>query len=66
VDVAVDSQRNVYIVDEKSGVWIFTYEGRHLTTVMDDSLGKPRALTLMPDGAILVYDDKQDRVVRFH
>jgi TolA-binding protein len=65
-DIAIDPQRNAYLVDEQSGVWIFSPEGRLLTTVSDDSIRKPQALTLAPDGAILVYDEKQDRVVRFH
>ncbi|MBN2370188.1 MAG: tetratricopeptide repeat protein [Vicinamibacteria bacterium] len=65
VDMAIDPQRNLNILDERSGVWILTPEGRLLASIGGDSLGKPQALALSPDGAILVYDGKLDRVVRF-
>lgn len=64
-DVAVDPFRNIYLADEEAGVVVLSPEGRLLATVGQGELQKPRALTLDESGAIIVYDDKDRRLVRF-
>jgi DNA-binding beta-propeller fold protein YncE len=63
-DVAVDAFRNVYVADEEGGVSVFDPEGRPFFTLGAD-LGKPTALALDRTGAVLVYDDRADAVVRY-
>lgn len=63
-DVAVDPFRNAYVADEEGAVYVFSPQGQLLTT-LSDGLRRPKALTLDADGAVLVYDDKAERVVRF-
>lgn len=65
VDVAVDSMRNTYLADEEAGVLVFSAQGELLTTVTAEDMKRPRALTLDASGAILVYDDKLERILRF-
>lgn len=65
VDVAVDAFRNLYVLDEEAGAFVFTPQGQLLTTVGVGELKKARAVTLDPSGAMLVYDDKLERIVRF-
>jgi TolA-binding protein len=65
VDVAVDPMRNTYVVDEEAGVLLFSPDGKLLTTLMADDVKRPKAVTLDPAGAVLVYDDKLERIVRF-
>jgi hypothetical protein len=65
VDLAVDPFRNVYVLDEEAGVFVFNPQGQLLATVGAGTLRKGRALALDPAGALLVYDDKQQRIVRF-
>jgi hypothetical protein len=65
VDVAVDPMRNTYVVDEEAGVLLFSPEGKLLTTLVADDVKRPKAVTLDPAGAVLVYDDKLERIVRF-
>jgi hypothetical protein len=64
-DVAVDAARNLYISDEEAGVLVVSPNGKLLTTVSGEALKRAKALTLDPSGAILAYDDKAQRVVRF-
>ena len=64
-DVAVDAARNLYISDEEAGVLVVSANGKLLTTVSGEALKRAKALTLDPSGAILAYDDKAQRVVRF-
>ena len=64
VDVAVDPFRNIYIADAEGGVFVFGPGGQLLTLVTGE-LRRPRALTLEADGALLVYDDKAERVLRY-
>jgi len=64
VDVAVDAFRNVYVADGEGGVFVFGPAGQ-LLTVLTGELRRPRALTLESDGALLVYDDKAEKVLRF-
>jgi TolA-binding protein len=65
VDIAVDAFRNTYIADEESGVLVFSPQGQLLTTVGAADVRKLRAVTLDPSGALLVYDDKLQRILRF-
>jgi TolA-binding protein len=65
VDIAADAFSNLYIVDRKSGVYVFAPAGRLLAVVGRDELQRPTAIALEPSGALLVYDDKQRRVLRF-
>jgi TolA-binding protein len=64
-DVAVDPLRNLYVADEEGGVYVFSPQGQLLTVLAREELRKPRALTLDPNGALLVYDDRLQKVVRF-
>jgi outer membrane protein assembly factor BamD (BamD/ComL family) len=65
VDVAMDPQRNAYVADEEGSVLVFSPQGQLLTSLAGEAVRKPRALTLDPSGAVLVYDEKAQRVVRF-
>ncbi len=65
VDLAVDPFRNVYVADEELGVLVFDPHGKPLTTVASPELRRPKALTLDATGAVLVYDDRAERVLRY-
>ena len=65
VDVAVDAFQNIYVVDEDAGVLVFSPQGQLLATVGAQDLRKPTAVTIDPAGAVLVYDDKAQKVLRF-
>ncbi len=65
VDAAVDSFRNTYVADEEAGVLVFNLAGQLLATIAGEEIRKPRALTLDPSGAVLVYDDRTQKVQRF-
>ena len=64
VDVAIDSFRNTYIADAEGGVFVFDGQGK-LLTILTGELRRPRALTLEADGALLVYDEKAERILRY-
>lgn len=64
VDVAVDAFRNTYVADEEGFVYLFSPQGQLIATISGE-LRKPRALTIDPAGAVLVYDEKQERVLRY-
>lgn len=64
-DIALDPARNLYVADEETGVMVFSPDGRLLTALSGEELRRPRALTLEPAGALLVYDGKSQKVVRF-
>jgi hypothetical protein len=64
VDVAVDPFRNTYVADEEGAVYAFAPSGQLLTSISGE-LRKPKALTLDPAGAILVYDEKHEKVLRY-
>jgi sugar lactone lactonase YvrE len=65
VDVAVDAMRNTYVVDEEAGVLLFSPQGQLLATLAAEDMKRPRAMTLDPSGAVLIYDDKLERILRF-
>jgi hypothetical protein len=64
-DVAVDPARNLYVADEEAGVLVISPQGKLLLALTGDALRQPKAIALEPNGAILVYDAKAERVLRF-
>lgn len=65
VDVAVDAFRNLYVADEELGVLVFSPQGQPLATIASPELQRPRAVALDATGAVLVYDDRAERVLRY-
>ncbi len=65
VDVAVDSCRNLYVADEGGTVFVLSSQGQLLTTIAGPELRRPAALTLDPAGAVYVYDEKAERILRY-
>jgi sugar lactone lactonase YvrE len=65
VDLAVDPFRNVYVAEEEGGVLVFSPQGQLLATIGAADLRRPRAIALDAAGALLVYDDRLQRVARF-
>jgi TolA-binding protein len=65
VDVAVDPFRNSYVADEEGAVQIFSPSGQLLASLTGPELKKPRALTLDPTGAVLVWDERAEKVLRY-
>ncbi len=65
VDAAVDPFRNTYVADEEGLVQIFNEKGQPLATLTGPEMKRPRALTLEANGAVLVYDDRAEKVLRF-
>ena len=65
VDVAVDAFRNLYVADEEAGVHVFNPQGQLVTTIASPELRRARALTLDASGAVLVYDERAQRVLRY-
>jgi TolA-binding protein len=65
VDVAVDPFRNTYVADEDAGVLVFSPQGQLLAALAGPEVRKAKAVTLDPAGAVLVYDDKAERILRF-
>jgi hypothetical protein len=64
-DVAVDAFRNLYVADEDLGVLVFNSQGQPLTTITSPELRRPKALTMDATGAVLVWDDRAERVLRY-
>jgi outer membrane protein assembly factor BamD (BamD/ComL family) len=64
-DVAVDAFRNLYVAEEEGGVLVFDPQGQLLVTIASPELKRPRAVTLDATGAVLVYDDRTERVLRY-
>jgi len=64
-DVAVDAFRNLYVADEEIGVLVFNPQGQLLATIASPEMKRPRAVTLDATGAVLVYDDRAERVLRY-
>ncbi len=66
VDIAVDSELNLYVADQRAGVFVLDRDGKLLATLGGAQLKEPVAVTLGRDGAVLVYDKKARQVFRFH
>ena len=64
-DVAVDAFRNLYVADEEVGVLLFNPQGQPIATIASPELRRPRALALDATGAVLVYDGRAERVLRY-
>jgi TolA-binding protein len=64
-DVAFDAVRNIYVADEDEGVVVFNPQGELFFKISGPPMKKPIAITLDPAGAVLVYDDGQDRILRY-
>lgn len=64
-DVAVDAFRNLYVADEEAGVLVYGPQGQLLTTIASPELRRAKAVTLDATGAVLVYDDRAERVLRY-
>jgi len=64
VDVAVDAFRQTYVADQEGGVLVFSPQGKLLTT-LGGGATRPTAVALDSSGAVLVYDDKTEHVVRY-
>ena len=65
VDVAVDPFRNLYVADEEMGVLIFSPQGQLLATLTGPELRRPKAVALEATGAVLVWDDRAEKVLRY-
>jgi TolA-binding protein len=65
VDVAVDPFRNLYVADQEGAVHVLSSQGQLLTSITSPELKKPVAVTLDPSGAVLVYDEKAEKILRF-
>ena len=64
-DVAVDAFRNLYVADEEGGVLVFNPQGQPLATITSPEMRRPRAVAVDATGAVLVYDDRAERVLRY-
>jgi sugar lactone lactonase YvrE len=64
-DVAVDAFRNLYVADEETGVQVYNPQGQLLATIAGPELRRARAIALDATGAVLVYDDRAQRVLRY-
>ena len=64
-DIAVDAFRNLYVADEEIGVLVYNLQGQLLVTVASPELRRARALALDATGAVLVYDERAQRVLRY-
>jgi outer membrane protein assembly factor BamD (BamD/ComL family) len=64
-DAAVDPMRNLYVADEEGAVFVFSPQGQLLTTLSGGELRKPAAIALDPSGALLVYDGRAEKVLRY-
>ena len=64
-DIAVDSVRNIYVADEEEGVVVFNPQGELFFKLGGSELEKAVAITLDDSGAVLVYDDGSERILRY-
>ena len=62
--MTVDPFRQTYVADQEGAVLVFSPQGKLLATLGGAGL-RPTAVTLDASGAVLVYDDKAERVVRY-
>jgi hypothetical protein len=53
------------VADEEGAVQVFNEKGQLLATLAGAEMKRPRALTLDATGAVLVYDDRLEKVLRF-
>jgi TolA-binding protein len=65
VDVAIDAFSNLYVADEDQGIFVLSPRGELMTTIGASDLKKSRAVAVDLAGAVLVYDDRTESLVRF-
>jgi hypothetical protein len=65
VDVAGGPFRNLFVADEEQGVRVFDTKETRFATRAGPELRRARAVALDATGAVLVYDDRAERVVRY-
>jgi outer membrane protein assembly factor BamD (BamD/ComL family) len=65
VDLVVDPFRNVYVADEDEGILVFNARGEPFFEIGGPELRKATAVALDATGAVLVYDDRSDQVLRY-
>jgi uncharacterized protein YjiK len=53
------------VADEETGVLVYNLQGQLLTTIASPELRRARALALDASGAVLVYDERAQRVLRY-
>lgn len=64
-DVALDAFSNLYLADEDQGIFVFSPKGELMATFGTADVKKSRALAIDLMGAVLVYDDRTEAIVRF-
>lgn len=65
VDVAIDSFSNLYVADEDQGVFMFSPKGTLMASFGSSDVRKTGAIAVDLTGALLVYDDRAEALVRF-
>jgi TolA-binding protein len=65
VDVAIDSFSNLYVADEDQGIFMFSAKGELMAQFGAAEVKKSRAVAIDLSGAVLVYDDRTETMVRF-
>lgn len=64
-DIALDAFSNIYVADEDQGVFVLSPKGELIATFGLPDVRKAKALALDATGAVLVYDDRTETIVRF-
>lgn len=64
VDIATDNFGNLYVAEEDQGVFLFSWKGAFLMQIGLSDIRRARAVTVEPSGAVLVYDDRAETIVR--
>ena len=64
-DIAVDAFRNDNVADQDEGVLVFNPQGEPFFEIAGPEMKKASAITLDATGAVLVYDDGSDRILRY-
>lgn len=65
VDVAMDAFSNLYVADEDQGVFMFSPKGELMASFGASDVRKTGAIAIDLTGAVLVYDDRAQALVRF-
>lgn len=65
VDVALDAFSNLYVADEDQGIFMLSARGELKATFGAAEVKKSRAVAVDLSGAVLVYDDRTETIVRF-
>lgn len=65
VDIAVDLFANLYVADEELGVFVFSPRGDLLASFGATDARRIRAMAVESSGAVIVYDDRTETLMRF-